>query len=155
RDTVGQMEMNYRRFHANDPVPTSFRPPKNLNVINNGDVMRTLYAITILLNALLLFLVQPMIAKMLLPYLGGTPSVWNTCMVFFQAMLMGGYAYSHWTTKILGARRQIILHLALLISAVIVFPIGVSEEALKSLEAGARPVTWLLWQLLVTVGLPF
>src|SRR5262249_60233977 len=117
--------------------------------------MGILYAITILLNALLLFLVQPMIAKMLLPYLGGTPSVWNTCMVFFQAMLLGGYAYSHLTTKFLRTRPQIMLHLVLLMRAAIVFPIGVSEGALKSLEGGARPVSWLLWQLLIIVGLPF
>src|SRR5262249_42405342 len=117
--------------------------------------MGILYAITILLNALLLFLVQPMIAKMLLPYLGGTPSVWNTCMVFFQAMLLGGYAYSHLTTKFLRTRPQIMLHLVLLMRAAIVFPIGVSEGALKSLEGGARPVSWLLWQLLTIVGLPF
>ncbi|MFN0088137.1 MAG: spermidine synthase, partial [Blastocatellia bacterium] len=117
--------------------------------------MGVLYAITILLNALLLFLVQPMIAKMLLPYLGGTPSVWNTCMLFFQAMLLGGYAYAHFTTKWLGPKRQLALHLALLSGAALVFPVAISESALKSLDNGAQPVAWLLGQLLMTVGLPF
>ena len=117
--------------------------------------MGILYAITILLNALLLFLVQPMIAKMLLPYLGGTPSVWNTCMVFFQAMLLGGYGYAHVTTKWLRPKQQVMLHLALLAGASLVFPIAISEAALQSLDDGAQPVAWLLGQLLLTVGLPF
>jgi hypothetical protein len=117
--------------------------------------MGILYTVTILLNALLLFLVQPMIAKMLLPYLGGTPSVWNTCMVFFQALLLGGYAYAHFTTKWLSARQQILLHLILLSGAALVFPVQISDAAINALDAGARPVWWLLGQLLVTVGLPF
>src|SRR5262249_27529603 len=54
-----------------------------------------LFAITLFVSATLLFLVQPMIAKMILPLLGGTPAVWNTCMVFFQAALLAGYAYAH------------------------------------------------------------
>ena len=74
-----------------------------------------LFALTLFVSALLLFLVQPMIGKMLLPMLGGTPAVWNTCMVFFQALLLVGYAYAHTTTTWLGARRQAILHLAVLL----------------------------------------
>ena len=96
-----------------------------------------------------------MIAKMLLPYLGGTPAVWNTCMVFFQALLLGGYAYAHFTTKWLSARQQILLHLFLLSGAALVFPVRISEVALKALDEGAQPVWWLLGQLLFTVGLPF
>ncbi len=62
-----------------------------------------LFALTLFVSATLLFLVQPMIGKMLLPMLGGTPAVWNTCMVFFQALLLAGYAYAHATTAWLGA----------------------------------------------------
>ena len=69
------------------------------------------FAVTLFTSATLLFLVQPMIGKMLLPMLGGTPAVWNTCMVFFQALLLAGYAYAHATTAWLGVRRQALLHL--------------------------------------------
>ena len=68
-----------------------------------------LFALTLFTSATLLFLVQPMIGKMLLPMLGGTPAVWNTCMVFFQALLLAGYAYAHATTAWLGVRRQALL----------------------------------------------
>ena len=79
--------------------------------------MGLLYALTLLLNALLLFLVQPMIAKLLLPYLGGTPAVWNTCMLFFQFMLLGGYGYSHLITRKLALKPQIAVHLSLFVIA--------------------------------------
>lgn len=117
--------------------------------------MHYLFAITLLLNALLLFLVQPMVARMLLPYQGGTPAVWNTCMVFFQAMLLGGYAYAHFTTKWLGARRQMILHLILLLSAVSFFPVEISASAIQSLDGQTQPIQWLLCRLMAMVGLPF
>src|SRR5437762_3193369 len=74
-----------------------------------------LFAATLFVSATLLFLVQPMIGKMLLPMLGGTPAVWNTCMVFFQALLLAGYAYAHVTTAWLGVRKQALLHLAVLL----------------------------------------
>ena len=71
--------------------------------------MPVLFAVTLFVGATLLFLVQPMIAKMILPKLGGTPAVWNTCMVFFQAALLAGYSYAHATTAWLGVRRQALL----------------------------------------------
>src|SRR5436189_6094405 len=96
--------------------------------------MGILYAVTILLNALLLFLVQPMVAKLLLPYLGGTPAVWNTCMVFFQALLLSGYAYSHFVTTRLRLKPQIILHLTLLTLAMVCFPLEISETSTQALD---------------------
>ena len=114
-----------------------------------------LYALTLLLNALLLFLVQPMIAKLLLPYLGGTPAVWNTCMVFFQIMLLGGYGYSHFVTQKLALKPQIIAHLALFVGAALIFPFEISEASLHSLGNGAQPIGWMLRQLFAMVGLPF
>jgi hypothetical protein len=74
-----------------------------------------IFAFTLFVSALLLFLVQPMVGKMILPSLGGTPAVWNTCMVFFQALLLAGYAYAHGSVRWLGARRQAGLHLLLLL----------------------------------------
>jgi SAM-dependent methyltransferase len=117
--------------------------------------LKFLFAGTLLLNALLLFLVQPMVARILLPYLGGAPSVWNTCMVFFQAMLLCGYAYAHLTTRWLSARRQTVLHLILLASAVLCFPLEISESAVQSLNGETQPIWWLLGRLLAMVGLPF
>ena len=117
--------------------------------------MGLLYTLTLLLNALLLFLVQPMIAKMLLPSLGGTPAVWNTCMVFFQIMLLCGYGYSHFVTKKLSLKPQIIVHLSLFVGAVLVFPFEISERSLQSLGNGSQPISWMLGQLLMMVGLPF
>jgi hypothetical protein len=101
----------------------------------------------------LLFLVEPMIAKMILPKFGGTPAVWNTCMVFFQAALLAGYAYAHATTRWLGVRRQAILHSALLLLPLISLPIAVSKDWAPPVEENPAPV--LLGLLLVSVGLPF
>src|SRR6516225_6272751 len=78
-----------------------------------------LFAVTIFVSAFLLFLVQPMIGKLILPKLGGTPQVWNTSMVSFQTFLLLGYAYSHWVSTKLRLRPQLILHCCLL-----VIPIG-------------------------------
>lgn len=114
-----------------------------------------LFAATLLLNALLLFLLQPVIARMLLPYLGGTPAVWNTCMLFFQSLLLAGYAYAHIITTRLSVRSQTILHCSLLALAAIAFPLEISESSVQSLNGQTVPVLWLLKSLLLMVGLPF
>jgi hypothetical protein len=111
-----------------------------------------LFAITLFVSATLLFLVQPMIAKMILPLLGGTPAVWNTCMVFFQAALLAGYAYAHATTTWLGLRRQVLLHTVLLFLPLLVLPITVAGWTPRS---DVNPIPWLLTLLAVSVGLPF
>lgn len=90
---------------------------------------------------------------MILPLLGGTPAVWSTCMVFFQAALLGGYAYAHATTAWLGIRRQTILHLALLAVPLTVLPLGVDASRLPGGEA--NPVLGVLVLLSLSVGLPF
>src|SRR5438094_659248 len=115
--------------------------------------MIILLAITLFLSSSLLFLVQPMIAKMVLPRLGGTPAVWNTCMVFFQAALLAGYTYAHLTTSWFGVRRQAGLHLILLAAPLLVLPITVNESWVP--PGDANPIPWLLGLLLVSVGLPF
>ena len=112
-----------------------------------------LYAATLFVGATLLFVVQPMVGKMILPLLGGTPAVWNTCMVFFQAALLGGYAYAHATTAWLGVRRQTILHLALLAVPLAVLPLGVDASRLPGGEV--NPVLGVLGLLSLSVGLPF
>src|SRR6266545_1805580 len=76
-----------------------------------GRLVVGLYAVTLLVSAALLFCVQPMFARFVLPLLGGTPAVWNVSMLFFQLALLAGYLYAHWTVRRLGPRRQALLHL--------------------------------------------
>src|SRR5690348_1568318 len=83
-----------------------------------------MFTTTLFLSADLVILVQPTFAKMALPLLGGAPAVWNTCMLFSQATLLGGHAYAHATTRFLRAGPQAILHLALLLISLFVLPIG-------------------------------
>ncbi len=119
-------------------------------------VMLVVFALTLFTSATLLFLVQPMIGKMILPLLGGTPEVWNTCMVFFQAMLLAGYAYAHATTRWLGVRRQAGVHLAVLFVPVLLFAVAGPLAINKSfIVGGANPIAGALLVLVVAVGLPF
>src|SRR6266852_706853 len=111
-----------------------------------------LYALTLFAGATLLFAMQPMVCKMVLPLLGGTPAVWSTCMVFFQAALLGGYAYAHASTALLGASRQMLLHVALLALPFTVLPLAVNSALLRGGEA--NPVLDVLTLLSVSVGLP-
>lgn len=118
--------------------------------------MPVYFALTLFVSACLLFLVQPLIARVILPQLGGTPAVWNTCMVFFQAALLAGYAYAHYSVKLLGVRRQTILHLAVLLLPFLTFlqsPIDV--VARWQPPADSNPIPWVLAVLAVAVGVPF
>ncbi len=87
-----------------------------------------LYAATIFLSAFLLFLVQPIIAKQILPWFGGAASVWATCLVFFQSVLLFGYAYADWTARALKPRTSAALHVALLALSLVLLPI-IPEQA--------------------------
>jgi spermidine synthase len=111
-----------------------------------------LFGSAILVSSWLLFLVQPMFAKMVLPRLGGTPAVWNTCVVFFQATLLVGYLYAHLTTRWLGVRRQALVHVGVLLLPLFALPIAVAGEPP---QAAGTPVWWLLGVLGLSVGLPF
>jgi len=113
------------------------------------------FALALFTSAALLFWVQPLIAKMLLPLLGGVPSVWNTCMVFFQALLLAGYAYALLISQRLSLRNQAIVHAILLLAAALVLPFALSNRVLSSLPTQKTPIIWLLTTLLVTVGPPF
>ncbi|HWS55293.1 MAG TPA: hypothetical protein VN228_14245, partial [Pyrinomonadaceae bacterium] len=92
--------------------------------------MSLLFALTLFVSAALLFWVQPLVGKMLLPLLGGTPAVWNTCLLFFQAALLAGYAYALAVTRWLGTRAQVSLHLALLAAAALA-GCGASREEIN------------------------
>src|SRR4029078_9060043 len=82
-----------------------------------------LYALTIFTSAFLLFLVQPIMAKQVLPWFGGSAAVWTTCLVFFQFLLLFGYAYSDWTTRKFAPKRQVALHVVLLAVSLAAMPI--------------------------------
>jgi SAM-dependent methyltransferase len=112
-----------------------------------------LYALPIFLGAFLLFLVQPIIAKQILPWFGGSAAVWATCMVFFQMALLLGYAYADWTTRRLTHRRQVVLHIALLAVSLLLLPI-IPDAAWK--PTGNEDPAWrILGLLAVTIGLPY
>jgi hypothetical protein len=117
------------------------------------DYYSLLYAATILLSAFLLFEVQPMIGKIILPWFGGSASVWSTCLLFFQASLLAGYLYAHCSTRYLKPRRQALLHLALLAASIALLPILPSEHW-KPAAAG-DPSGRILLLLTATIGLPY
>lgn len=112
-----------------------------------------LFALAIFTSASLVFVVQPMVAKLVLPMLGGSPSVWNTSMVFFQAALLGGYAYAHALQRIGSIRIQVGVHLALLLAAALFLPLHIS--GVMGEPNPAAPIGWLLATLALSVGAPF
>ena len=87
------------------------------------------FAFTLFVSAFLLFLVQPMVARMVLPLLGGAPAVWNTCVLFFQASLLAGYAYAHVMPRSFSTRRQPLLHIGLLVLPLAILPIRTCHRA--------------------------
>ena len=112
-----------------------------------------LYAGTIFLSSFLLFLVQPLIARRVLPWFGGSAAVWTTCMLFFQALLLAGYGYAHLLQKHARGRLEPLIHTALLVAALATLPIA-PDEAWK--PAGTEePVTRILLLLGAAVGLPY
>jgi len=122
------------------------------------------FAVTLFASALLLFLVQPMIGKMVLPHVGGSPAVWNTCMVFFQALLLFGYWYAHKLTSLTSQRKQVTIHMAVLGLAATVMGLafafsedGSAVPVLKSLapRGSVFPFFWVILMMLVGIGVPF
>jgi hypothetical protein len=109
------------------------------------------FGLAILVGSCLLFLVEPMCAKMVLPLLGGTPAVWNTCMVFFQMGLLLGYAYAHYVPDRLGTFRHAIVHLVALAAVAWTLPFALPD----TVPTEWNPIVWLLAALTWAVGLPF
>lgn len=115
--------------------------------------MTTIYTLTIFTSAFLLFLIQPMISKLLLPHLGGSPAVWNTSMMFFQTLLLFGYLYAHISGKWLGPRRQAVLHFVLMAVAFAWLPIALETDL--GFDSVQQPVLWVIVSLFLSVGVPF
>jgi len=124
----------------------------NRLVTRSGAVV-ALFSMTLFVNAALLFAVQPMFSKMVLPLFGGTPSVWNTCMLFFQTALLGGYLYAHVTTRWLDVRKQTYLQLALYALTFLTLPVAVASGWRPT--GSEMPVWWLAALLAVSLGAPF
>ena len=115
--------------------------------------LAVIFTATIFLSATLLFSVQPMFTKLILPLLGGASNVWNTAMVFFQAMLLGGYIYAHLVSKYLPVKAQIAVHACVTAAGFIFLPLAVPADIV--LPESGMPTFWLLGLFGVTVGLPF
>jgi spermidine synthase len=113
----------------------------------------TAYALTIFTGAFLLFQVQPLIGKYILPWFGGGPGVWTTCMLFFQVLLLGGYAYAHFTSRWLKPRAQAVAHFVLLAAALALLPITPSDSWKP--HGGGNPTLQILALLAVSLGLPY
>jgi hypothetical protein len=131
----------------------------NLSIINH---LMLLYAVTIFLGAFLLFEVQPIVAKHVLPWFGGVPAVWTTCMLFFQAVLLGGYAYAHRVIAGWKPRKQRVLHSILLASSLLLLAFlalrwgsPILPGAAWKPGPNASPIPWILALLAVSVGLPY
>lgn len=112
------------------------------------------YAVTIFLSAFLLFQVQPLIGKFILPWFGGGPAVWTTCMLFFQVVLLAGYSYAHLITSKLSIGSQRVCHLALLLASLGFLPIAPDAATWKP-TGTEMPVVGILALLGATIGLPY
>ena len=118
-----------------------------------------LFAFSIFLSAFLLFQIQPMIGKFILPWFGGTPAVWSTAMLFFQVMLTGGYAYAYWLVK---QKKQGWIHLVLIgATLALLSALGLAWSSPITPSANLRPadVSFPVWNILfllfISVGLPY
>ena len=112
-----------------------------------------LFATTLFVSSLLMFALEPIVAKTVLPILGGTPMVWNTCVLFFQILLLAGYAYAHGVTTWLGGKRSSAAYVVLLVLPFLTLPFAVGPETQP--PADGNPIGWLLLVLAKSIGLPF
>ena len=111
------------------------------------------YAVAIFLSAFLLFQVEPIIARYILPWFGGTPAVWTTCMLFFQVFLLAGYAYAHLLAKSLAPRYQALVHLSLVVCSLALLPITPGD--IWKPDGTENPMLAIILLLVVTIGVPF
>ena len=111
------------------------------------------YTAAIFTSALLLFSVQPLFTKMVLPRLGGSPAVWSVAMVFFQSLLLGGYAYAHYLMTLKSRTAHVVIHLVLLTAALLTLPLSIASGWGEPPASGYA--FWLLGLFAVSIGLPF
>src|SRR6188768_2095193 len=116
-------------------------------------LLLTVYTAAIFVSALLLFSVQPLFTKMVLPRLGGSPAVWSVAMVFFQSLLLGGYAYAHYLMQLKSRMWPVAIHLVLLVIALLTLPLSIAGGWGEPPASGQA--FWLLGLFAVSIGLPF
>src|SRR4051812_11461504 len=132
-------------------VTTAARRGRALDV--NSTLVFAFYSASIFVSALLLFSVQPLFTKMILPRLGGSSAVWSIAMVFFQSLLLGGYAYAHYLMTLRSRTVPVMVHLALLVAALLTLPLAIGASWSTPPESGYA--IWLLGLFAATIGLPF
>jgi SAM-dependent methyltransferase len=121
---------------------------------NRGiSLLLPLCSAALFLSAVILFAVEPMFTKMVLPLMGGTPAVWNTAVMFFQAVLLAGYLYAHLLSRLKGLRNQALVHVGVLLIGLLFLPVHVGLA--WSPTASAHPVPWLVALLAISIGVPF
>ncbi|MCF6204225.1 MAG: fused MFS/spermidine synthase [Methylococcaceae bacterium] len=125
--------------------------PKQLS--DRSFTLILLFAGTLFISATLMFILQPMFGKILLPLLGGSPAVWNTCMVFYQTVLFLGYLYAHFLSSKFNPLRQIQIHAVVIAISLIALPIALPENSLPPTDSD--PTFWIMWTLVLAIGLPF
>ncbi|UGV25773.1 class I SAM-dependent methyltransferase [Rhodopseudomonas boonkerdii] len=132
---------------------SSSQPPAAPNSASRNRLLLTVYTAAIFVSALLLFSVQPLFTKMVLPRLGGSPAVWSVAMVFFQSLLLGGYAYAHFLMQLRNRAIPVAVHLVLLSAALLTLPLAIANGWGEPPESGYA--FWLLGLFAVSIGLPF
>ena len=115
-------------------------------------LLRCLYALTIFLSAFLLFVVEPMVAKQLLPTLGGSSAVWTTCLVFFSVVLLLGYLYAHWVSSRFTPTQQAVIHIVLLTAALMMLGVRISP---RPAAVSYHPALTVFRVLATVIGLPY
>jgi hypothetical protein len=132
---------------------SSSQPVAAPNSASRNRLLLVVYTAAIFTSALLLFSVQPLFTKMVLPRLGGSPAVWSVAMVFFQSLLLGGYAYAHYLMQLRSRLVPIVIHLLLLVVALLTLPLSIASDWGTPPESGYA--FWLLGLFGVSIGLPF
>src|SRR6266849_8380060 len=135
-------------MHSPDPSVAADQPS-----VSRNRLVLVVYTAAIFVSALLLFSVQPLFTKMVLPRLGGSPAVWSVAMVFFQSLLLGGYAYAHYLMQLRNRVIPVIVHLVLLAIALLTLPLSIASGWGEPPTAG--DAFWLLGLFAVSIGLPF
>ncbi len=133
---------------SSDPSASADQPSESRNRL-----VLIVYTAAIFVSALLLFSVQPLFTKMVLPRLGGSPAVWSVAMVFFQSLLLGGYAYAHFLMQLRNRTLPVAIHLVLLAVAMLTLPLSISSGWGDPPTSGYA--FWLLGLFAVSIGLPF
>jgi spermidine synthase len=132
---------------------SSSQPSAAPNSASRNRLLLTVYTAAIFVSALLLFSVQPLFTKMVLPRLGGSPAVWSVAMVFFQSLLLGGYAYAHFLMQLRNRAIPVAVHLVMLIAALLTLPLAIANGWGEPPDSGYA--FWLLGLFAVSIGLPF